>query len=172
MTLLFFPAGPRAEGKRFALAEAAHGIVRRRFPDCLFVTAGDIPYDLMPVYYNAVDVVIQASFYEASPTVVKEALACEVPLVSTDSGDTREMVQGVARCFVCSDDPAELAQRVGECVGGRADGGRQQLFSKGLGLEQVAQRIIHVYERVTNLQGSGLPAPDRTSDRPGSFVAQ
>lgn len=152
--VIFFPASPQAEGKRFALAEAAYRIVRERHPHSLLLTAGAISHDLMPIYYNAADVVLQASFYEASPTVVKEALACEVPLVSTDSGDTRETVKGVPYCFVCADDPFELANHALMCLGHRAVGGRQQLLSKDLGLEQIAQKLIRVYQQVATASRS------------------
>lgn len=146
--VLFFPAGPKAEGKRFPLAKAVYELLRTRMPGTILLTAGGIPHRSMPVYYNAADVVLQASFYEASPTVVKEALACEVPIVSTDSGDTREIVDGIPFCYVCSDDPAELAERSVECIGQRAEGGRRQLLQKGLSTEQVARRVARVYELV------------------------
>ena len=147
-TVIFFPADPQARGKRFALAQAAYEIVRERVPRAVLLTAGNIPYESMPVYYGAADVVLQASFYEASPTVVKESLACEVPLVSTDSGDTREIVEGAASCFVCANDPRELAGRILDCLGHRAVNGRQRLLAKGLSLPQVAERIIGIYGRV------------------------
>lgn len=146
--VIFFPANPQAKGKWFALAEAAYEIVRKRLPGSLLLTGGSIPYDSMPVYYNAADVVLQSSFYEASPTIVKESLACEIPLVSTDSGDTREIVEGVSFCFVCGNDSLELADRILECLGHRALKGRQRLLVEGLSLEQVARKIIGVYERV------------------------
>ncbi len=146
--VIFFPASPTAKGKWFALAKAAYEIVRKRFPGSLLLTGGSIPYDSMPVYYNAADVVLQSSFYEASPTVVKESLACEIPLVSTDSGDTREIVEGVSFCFVCGNDSRELAGRILECLGHRALNGRQRLLREGLSLEQVARKIIGVYERL------------------------
>ena len=158
--VIFFPAGPRAEGKRFQLAETTFGIVRARVPRAILLTAGNIPHDSMPLYYSAADVVLQCSYFEASPTVVKEALACEVPIVSTDSGDTREVVAGVPNCYVTGDDPEQLAAHILDCVGRRAVGGRDHLRRKGLGLEQTAQRIVRVYEtildgRVSHALGHG-----------------
>ena len=147
-TVLFFPASPRARGKRFELVEAAFARLRGRVPGPVLVTGGGIPYETMPVYYNAADVVLQSSFYEASPTIVKEALACEIPLVSTDSGDTREVIEGVPFCFVCRDDPDEVAARVMTCLGHRATGGRARLMLKGLSLEQVTDTLIQLYRTV------------------------
>jgi teichuronic acid biosynthesis glycosyltransferase TuaC len=143
--VLFFPAGPRARGKRFDLIAAAYDLVRAARPGAVLVTGGAIPYEMMPLYYNAADVVLQSSFYEASPTIVKEALACEVPLVSTDSGDTREIVGDVPACAICPDDPGALAASALACAGRRAVGGRAQLRARGLALDQVAQRLLRVY---------------------------
>lgn len=45
--------------------------------------------DAIPEIMNCADVLALCSVYEGSPTVVKEALACGVPVVSTDVGDIR-----------------------------------------------------------------------------------
>ncbi len=146
--MIFFPADPKAHGKRFALAAAAFELFRQAHPGATLRTGGEIRHDSMPLYFNAADAVLQTSFYEASPTVVKETLACEVPLVSTDAGDTREIIDGTPYCYVCPDDPQELASRLGHCVGRRVTGGRRRLRAKGLGLDQVAESLIQIYQRV------------------------
>lgn len=151
--VLFFPGDPRNPRKRFALACEVFRRVRMIHPEAILLTGGRIASDAMPVYYNAANVVIQTSFCEASPTVVKEALACEVPVVSTDAGDTFEVVQGVRHCWVCAEDASELARRVVEALPFRAEGGRQQLIRKQLTLPQVARRIIEVYKRVLSGEG-------------------
>jgi len=146
--IVFFPPNPRNRRKRFELAQRAYDLVREESPDAVMVTGGHVDADEMPLYYNAADVTVQTSYCEASPTVVKEALACEVPVVSTDVGDTREVVEGVPHCWVCSEDPRELADRILSACGHRATGARQRLLQLGLGLDQVAERMIRVYERV------------------------
>jgi len=50
------------------------------------------PPSEMPDVFSAADTVVLCSHSEASPTVLKEALACGVPVVSTDCGDAREVV--------------------------------------------------------------------------------
>jgi glycosyltransferase involved in cell wall biosynthesis len=150
--VIFFPAHPRRKVKHFELARQAYELVRREFPDALLVTAGDIHLDQMPIYYNAADVMLQTSVYEASPSAVKEALACELPIVSTDAGDTKEVLQDIPHCWICSEDAKEIAIRVLDAKGHRAHGGRNRLFDEGLSLEQVARRVIGVYERVLGVQ--------------------
>jgi glycosyltransferase involved in cell wall biosynthesis len=148
--VIFFPPSPRNKRKRFELAREVFQIVRGRLLDGVLLTGGNIHADSMPIYYNAANVMLQTSYCEASPTVVKEALACEIPVVSTDVGDTRSIVDGIPNCWVCSEDPMELADRILEVNGQRAFGGRERLLQMGLGLEQVAKRVIQVYERVLN----------------------
>jgi len=146
--VVFFPGDPKRRAKRFALALQVLDRVKRQRPEAVMLTGGGIPLDSMPLYYNAADVMLQTSWCEASPSAVKEALACEIPVVATDAGDTRETIEGVPHCWICSDDPVELATRVLEASGHRAEGGRQRMIEHGFGLEQVALRLIAVYERL------------------------
>lgn len=145
--VVFFPADPASRRKRFALAEKAFTLAQREVPGARLLTGGGIEADDMPQYYGASDVVVQTSFFEASPTVVKEALACEIPVVSTDVGDTREIISGLPHCAVCAEDPGEIAMRLLAARGGRSSGARERLVARGLDLTHVAQRIVAVYER-------------------------
>jgi glycosyltransferase involved in cell wall biosynthesis len=152
--VVFFPANPRNQRKRFALAQDALAHVRREVDGAFMLTGGGIAADEMPYYYNAADVVLQTSYYEASPTVVKEALGCEVPVVSTDVGDSRELIDGVEWCAICKEDPEELARYLLAAQGRRPQGARRRLLDRELDLAQVARRIMRVYEQV-------LEAPTR-----------
>lgn len=145
--VIFFPANPRNARKGFSLARQAYAIVRNRIPQALMVTGGDISADEMPYYYNAGDVVLQTSLCEASPTIVKEALACEIPVISTDAGDTSEVLDGLAHCAICPEDAEAIAGQILAHYGRRPVGGRELLRRKQLALEQVARRITAVYER-------------------------
>ncbi|MFH1943404.1 MAG: glycosyltransferase family 4 protein, partial [bacterium] len=49
---------------------------------------------------NAGDVLLITSFFESGPLVAKEALACNLPIVSTDVGNVRELIQNGENCFV------------------------------------------------------------------------
>jgi glycosyltransferase involved in cell wall biosynthesis len=146
--VVFFPAPPHKPQKHFELARRTFEMVQRQRPAAYLITGGMIHADEMPVYYNAANVMLQTSFCEASPTVVKEALACEVPVVSTDAGDTREVVESVPHCWVCPEDPETLSRRILQINGHRSHGGRARLIESGLTLQQVAARVIRAYEAV------------------------
>jgi teichuronic acid biosynthesis glycosyltransferase TuaC len=146
--VIFFPANPSNGRKRFTLAREAFAIVRSEVPHALMLTGGGIAADEMPYYYNAADVVLQTSFSEASPTVVKEALGCEVPVVSTDAGDTREVIHNVPNCALSTESPFEIAKSLLAARGRHAEGAREHLIARELDLPRVARRIIRIYEQV------------------------
>lgn len=53
---------------------------------------GVLEPDNIPEILNCADVLALCSLFEGSPTIVKEALACGVPVVSTDVGDIRKIL--------------------------------------------------------------------------------
>lgn len=99
--IILFGGSPGRGVKQYPLAKASVDIVRRHIPDVIFLTPSGISHDDMPLYYNACDVMLLTSRHEGSPNVVKEALACNVPIVSTDVGDVRERVEGIKGCAIC-----------------------------------------------------------------------
>jgi len=156
--VIFFPANPRVQRKRFPLAQEAVALVRRKVGNVVLLTGGGIDADEMPYYYNAADVVLQTSYCEASPTVVKEALACETPVVSTDAGDTREIIEGIESCALCPEDPRQLARHLVAAFGRRSRNARRRLLDLELDLCQVARRIFTVYEQVAERRPVGWSA--------------
>tara|TARA_B110000902_G_scaffold153600_1_gene176425 strand:- start:3878 stop:4810 length:933 start_codon:yes stop_codon:yes gene_type:complete len=52
---------------------------------------------------NAVDLLIMTSFSEGSPQIIKEALACNCPIISLDVGDVKKRIQNVENCIISSE---------------------------------------------------------------------
>ncbi len=50
------------------------------------------PYDQIPLYYNAADASVLASYREGCPNVVLESLACGTPVVATDVGAVSDIL--------------------------------------------------------------------------------
>jgi hypothetical protein len=92
--------------KRLELAEAAV----RRVPGAVLDVLEHIPFDEMPAAYCACDALILTSLDEGSPNCVKEALACALPVVSTDVGDVRQIVTGLTNCAVVPPEPEAFAR--------------------------------------------------------------
>ena len=99
----------------------------------------------------AADAFLMTSFTEGSPQVIKEAIACGCPIVSTDVGDVRERTSGVEGCYVANTrEPKELADLLQKAISfeGRTKG-REKIIADGLDNRQVAQQLIGIYEKVS-----------------------
>lgn len=123
-TILLFNARDPI-GKRLDLAEQAFAIVARQRPSSeLVVLRGQVAPDEMPLYYNAADCLLVASNYEGSPNVVREAMACNLPVVSVAVGDVPERLEAVHNSFIVERSPAALAEAVLRVFasGARSDG--------------------------------------------------
>ena len=106
-----------------------------------------VPYNQVPVWLNASDVLLLTSLHEGSPTIIKEALACNVPVVSVDVGDVRERIKEIQGCYLALPDPNELAGKL--CLvysGARRVAGhlKMQEFS----LQRIALQLKMLYEEV------------------------
>ena len=66
----------------------------------------------VPMLYNAVDCGLLTSFTEGSPQFVKEAIACGCPIVSTDVGDVKEVIDGVKNVFISTYDVEDVVNKL------------------------------------------------------------
>lgn len=136
--------------KNFALLKNAIGLIDQKNVEIL--APFPVCHDQLVNYYNAADVFAATAFMEGSPNVVKEAMACNCPVVTTDVGDVRWVIGETEGCFVSGFNPAEFAGAL-ECAiqfasaFGRTNG-RDRLISIGLNSDSVAERIRKVYDHV------------------------
>ena len=150
---ILFVANPSRYEKNFNLANAAFDILSDTNIELKVLK--DVPNELMPVYHNAADIVLLTSLWEGSPNVIKEAMACNVPIVSTDVGDVKAVIGNTEGCYITSFDPKDVAKKIKMAlefakIKGRTKG-RERLNELGLDSESVAKRIIGVYEKVLNI---------------------
>ncbi len=103
----------------------------------------------VPKLMNACDAVIMTSFSEGSPQFIKEALACNCPIVSVDVGDVKELIDNVKNCYLCQYDAIELSNRLKQIFqsGERSDG-HKQIKALKLGNKEIAQKILTIYHSV------------------------
>jgi len=144
--LVLFAAAMRPE-KRFDLVQEAFALVQRQLPEVQLVVVSNQPPELVPLYMNACDVLVLASRKEGSPQVVKEAMACNLPIVSTAVGDVREVIAGIEGCYICTADPQDIADKLAAALAfGRRTDGRKRVEDLSMG--RVAERIVEAYGQV------------------------
>lgn len=95
------------------------------------------------------DLFLMPTKSEGSPQVVKEALACNCPIVATGVADIPELLSGVSNCYTTGFDASEIANRVDTIIkSGQRSNGRDKVISMNLDNPLVAKRIKMIYEKV------------------------
>lgn len=95
---VIFVSNPARPEKNYRLAQAAVQTLQQ--PNLHLVPVFDKPHSQVVDYMCAADVLIMTSLNEGSPNVIKEAMACNCPIVVTDVGDVRWVTSGVDGTFV------------------------------------------------------------------------
>jgi len=144
--LVLFVGIPRPE-KRLDVIEGAVQILQRQDPNVQLLVVTGQPHERIPLYMNACDVLALASDYEGSPVVIKEAMACNLPIVSVDVGDVAQVIAGVEGCYICRRDPVDMAAKLGLALErGRRTAGRRVIQS--LGLDNTVDSMLRIYEEL------------------------
>jgi len=71
-----------------------------------------VPNAEVPFWLNASDALLLTSQHEGSPTIVKEALGCGLPVVSVDVGDVAERIERIEGCHLAQPDATDLANKL------------------------------------------------------------
>jgi glycosyltransferase involved in cell wall biosynthesis len=152
--VLWAVQGLRPE-KRLDIVEAAVGLSHEKDPLIELVPLTGKPHDTVAVYMNACDALLLVSDGEGSPMVVKEALACNLPVVGYPTGDMRDLIGDVDGCYLCSQDPADVAEKLLLALNGsRLTDGRERTGQ--MELSNIAKRIVTVYQEVLDKKKRSL----------------
>jgi len=146
--LVFFAANPNRQEKRYQLALQAVQIAQQTVPGIELVTANNIPHEMMPYYMNASDVLLLTSMHEGSPQIVKEAMACNLPVVSVAVGDVIDRLDGQDGCWICEDDsPKTIARNLVKVLRlSHRTSTRNTIYH--LDENVISKRLINVYRLV------------------------
>jgi teichuronic acid biosynthesis glycosyltransferase TuaC len=102
----------------------------------------------MIFYYNAADVLLLTSYHEGSPNVVKEAMACNCPIVSSDVGDVKEIISNKKGSYITSFDARQIADCLKEVLLSSQKTNGRELIEKDLKSCIVARKINSLYLNV------------------------
>lgn len=144
--VVLFPYDPNRPIKDFARARSVVDRVAPRLDHHVELrTVSGIDHEEVPRYMNAADVMLLTSRREGSPNTVKEALACDCPVVSTDVGDVSNYVDDLTYSGVCPTDDALVDRLVETLRAAPVAEGREEIT--GLGLTAMAKNIVSVYQQ-------------------------
>ena len=143
--IVLFNAGRSPKVKRLDLATAAVEDARARIGSIRFeVLDGYVQADRIPVMMNASDCLVFTSDWEGAPTVVQEALACNLPIVSVPVGDVPERLEGVTPSWLVARDPKALGAALAEALLARQRSNGWEAAQK-LSLPALLENVMDVY---------------------------
>ena len=146
---LLFPANPERRAKR---ADRAREVAAASGAELL--TGGSIDPQQMPLWVNAADAVLVTSDYEGFGLACVEALACDVPVLSTPVGIAPFALRGVAGTLCAPFDvPAwtEAVQPHLDAEDTRIEGTAR---AASLSAARMAERTVEAYRDVLGENGS------------------
>jgi glycosyltransferase involved in cell wall biosynthesis len=144
---VLFPANAGNPVKRYDLAFASIEAAKRRGIPAEIHQLRGIPHDEVPLWLNASDVVLLTSSHEGSPNVIKEALACDLPIVSVDVGDVRERLEKIKGCYIALPEFQDLGDKLTLVFAdSRRIAGRVSV--QELSLKHVALRLRKLYDEL------------------------
>lgn len=147
-TYAVFIGNPAELRKRYQLAAA---VVQRASElaghDIQLLTVVQRPIDHVVAALNAADALLMTSLWEGSPNVVKEALACNLPVVSVRVGDVPELATRTDGIWLAAPTAEDLGRSLVSAIRPRRRTTARQDIAH-LELDIVAERVLDVYSRV------------------------
>ncbi len=149
--LILFPYDPRRPEKRFDLANQAVTLLKKEFPDVELLAIHGRPHTTVVDYMNACDVMVLTSDTEGAPVAIREALACNLPIVSVDVGDVAKVIRDIEGCYVCSRSPdviatnLALALRARKRTNGRLVATNFEISKSTREVAKIYEELLHAY---------------------------
>lgn len=99
---------------------------------------------------NAGDCLLLTSLHEGSPNIIKEAMACNLPVVSVNCGDVLERLSLVENSYVSNTyNSEEIAEYCIQVIHRKSrSNGRQKIIEQGLSSEDISQKILLILSSV------------------------
>jgi teichuronic acid biosynthesis glycosyltransferase TuaC len=145
---LLFPADPARPEKRHdraaALAAAA---------EATLLTGGSIEPEAMSTWMNAADAVVVTSDYEGFGMAAIEALACDVPVLSTPVGVAPYLLAGIDGCLCAPFDVERWAAAARPHLTAEDPRVAGSARAATLAAGPMAERVIEVYRHLTGDAG-------------------
>ena len=150
--IILFASNPNRSEKNYTLCKQAVDLINRH--DVRLLTISEVSQEELVLYYNSADVLVLSSFHEGSPNVIKEAMSCNCPIVSTDVGDVKWVIGNTEGCFLSSFDAKDFADKINNALDfsahrGRTNG-RARILELSLDSASVAKKIIDIYKKLLN----------------------
>ena len=106
-------------------------------------------HEQVGILFCAVDMMLLTTKSEGSPQVIKEAMACNCPIVATDVADIRYLFGNTANCFLTAFEPKDVAEKIACVIANpQRTNGRERIMELQLDNKNIAIELINIYDKV------------------------
>ena len=139
---ILFSSSFSVKVKNYLLAK--HAVARLDSPGAELLEFTGYSREEAALLFSAADVALMTSFSEGSPQFIKEAMACNCPIVTTDVGDARDVIGDTEGCYITGYDPADVAQNLKKALAfNKRTNGREKIMH--LDNTKIAKKVLEVY---------------------------
>lgn len=147
-TYILFSSSKHTSVKNWSLARKAV----EQFPNAELLEISEKNREEVNLLMNACDLFLMTSYREGSPLTIKEALATNCPIVSTDVGDVRSLIGSIDGCYICSFEVKNVVEKIQLALNFAQKtvrtNGRAKITELGIDSKSIANKVLAVYERV------------------------
>lgn len=145
---VLFPSEPTRVGKRYEIAAAGIDAYRAGGGDAELLCLDNVPHENVPLYMNAAEALLMTSEFEASPVSVREALACDLPVLSTRVGDVETVLDGIEGCYIVEPEAGDIADKLEKTLHRDAPFTSRWKMAE-YSLPNTAVKLIKIYESLS-----------------------
>lgn len=144
---IFFPADPNRPEKNAKFAQDFIELHRDWLAErgVEFLFGGHIKHHDMPKWMNAVDLLVSFSDFESDGMVFKEAMGCNLPIVTFDIGNVSIYIPNGTVGTIIGRDHKQLRMAIEYWLDRGRSEGRAYLETLDMSLEAVSRKILSIY---------------------------
>ena len=146
---VMFNAAPERFEKNFPIAQEAISLCDGLDVEMKVII--NVKQAEIPIYLNASDILLLTSRWEGSPNIVKEAMACNVPVIATEVGDVKWLFGNAKECCLISQPftSEKIANAIKAVVSQEVkSNARERIIELGIDSESIANKLKQIYECV------------------------
>jgi len=149
-SIILFPADPNRPEKNASILKQVEKAAKDAGENWTFLYGGKIDKSDMPLYMQASDIVVSIGQYESDGMVIKEALACNTPVLATNVGNA-ELYVNNRNGILIEAQPKEAYRAISKILIDNESyrNGREHLLQLGQDMECVSKNLNDIYRSLS-----------------------